>query len=80
MKLENKAYVAVAEFCKSRVLKRHDILAVVKHLSRVGAFESAYYLQQSCLSRSAGAHNRHYFALHNVEVYVGEHLQVAVAL
>ncbi len=33
MKLENKAYVAVAEFSKSCVLKRHDILVVVKHPS-----------------------------------------------
>ena len=80
VKLEDEAYVGVAEGRQTSVAQTHHLLLFVNHGTRIGAVERAGNLQQRGFSGAARPHNGQQLAPVHREAYILEHLQRAVAL
>ena len=75
MKLEHEAYVRVAEAAYFLSAQAAYVGSVDGDGAAVGLVECSHYLQECCLSGSAGSHDAHHFALVYVQVDALEHLQ-----
>ena len=78
MELEYESDITVAEFRQLLVIEPGELLSLVAYAATVRTVESACYLEQCSLTRSARTDYSHHLALSDREVYTGQHGQFAI--